>query len=147
MAIFQLEDLHGQVEVVCFSRAFEQYEEVLKADEPILVTGRLKLEGEGENLEPRLQMNEAATLANLRTRETKELRLALVADQVKEEQLGQLRDVLRRYRGDCPLVVELSIPKRSKTLLQLSERYCVEPTDDLLLDLERVFGPEVAHLR
>ncbi|PID38421.1 MAG: DNA polymerase III subunit alpha [Proteobacteria bacterium] len=147
MAIFQLEDLEGQVEVVCFSRAFEQFEETLKADEPLLVTGRLKFEGEGENVEPRLQMNEAHALAELRTRKTSEVRLSLSADLVQDEQVEQLKDVLRRYRGDCPLIVELTIPKRSKTLLQLSERFCVEPTDDLLLDLERVFGAQVAHLR
>ncbi|MCK5799772.1 MAG: DNA polymerase III subunit alpha, partial [Deltaproteobacteria bacterium] len=146
MAIFGLEDLEGHVEVVCFSRAFEAHEETLKTGEPILVTGRLKFEGDGDAREPRLQMNEAQTLAEIRSRKTKEMRLALVADRVQTEQLDRLKDLLRRYRGDCRLTVELTIPKRSRTVLQLSERYCVDPSDDLLLDLERIFGPSVVHL-
>ena len=147
MAIFQLEDLHGQVEVVCFSRQFDEFEETLKSDLPILVKGKLRLEGEGENLEPRLQLERADTLADLRTRKTRQVRLSLSADLVEPKQMDALRDVLRRYRGDCPVVVELNLPKRSRTLLELSERYWIEPTDDLLLDLERVFGASVASLR
>lgn len=147
LAIFNLEDLEGQVEVVCFSREFDEFEAVLKSDEPQLVSARLKLEGEGEAVAPRLQLVSSITLAQLRAQKTKEVHLHLVADTVERTQLATLKDVLRRHVGDCRTYVHLALPKRSRTVLELAERYDVAPSDELLLELERLFGGRVATLR
>jgi DNA polymerase-3 subunit alpha len=147
IAIFNLEDLEGQVEVVCFSRAFEEFEQVLKSDEPLLVVARLKYEGEGEDLVPRLQLQSAATLEQSRSQKTKEVHLHLAADTVEQQQIGALKELLRQHVGDCKTYIHLALPKRSTTTLELSERYAVDPTDNLLLALERLFGEPVATLR
>lgn len=146
MAIFSFEDIEGQVEVVCFSRAFDEFEQTLKSDEPQLISARLKLEGEEENVVPRLQMNSTVTLADLRSQKTSELHLHLTADGVQVDQIDRLKQLLRGHVGDCKTFVHLALPSRSTTLLELPERYTVSPTDDLLLELERLFGDRVATL-
>src|SRR5262249_55181737 len=42
MAVFQLEDSYGQVRVTCFAKPFAAHETLLKGDEPLLVTGKVK---------------------------------------------------------------------------------------------------------
>jgi DNA polymerase III subunit alpha len=147
MAIFALEDKQGAVEVVCFSRPFEEFEATLKSGEPLLVTGNLRFEGEGENRVPRMQLRKVVTLPALRRQKTKEMHLHFDADRVQVEQLGQLREVLLQHVGECRTLVTLTLPKRSKTTLVLSERFSVTPNDELLVALERLFGDQVARLR
>jgi DNA polymerase-3 subunit alpha len=147
MAIFNLEDREGSVEVVCFSRPFEEHEETLKSDEPLLLTGTIALEGEGESVVPRLRLKSAVTLPALRRQKTREMHLMLDADRVGEAQLQQLKSILLQHVGECRTHVTLSIPRRSRTRLVLSERFSVNPSDELLVKLERLFGERVAVLR
>jgi len=147
MAIFNLEDKEGAVEVVIFSRAFDEFESTLKSDEPLLVTGAVRMEGEGESRVPRLQLKNVVTLAALRRQKTREMHLHLDADRVAREQLERLREILLEHVGECRTHVNLSIPKRSQTRLVLSERFSVNPSDELLVKLERLFGERVAVLR
>ena len=147
MAIFNLEDQEGMVEIVVFSRPFEEFEAVLKADEPLLVTARLVFDGDGENRVPRLQLKSAMTLDEVRRQKTSEMHLRLIADATSEEQLDQLKGVLLQHVGDCRTYVHLCLPNRSTTRLVLSERYSVAPSDELMLKLERLFGEKVAQLK
>lgn len=147
MAIFQLEDKTGSVEVVCFSKPFAEYEEALKSGEPLLVTAMAEMEGEGENRTPKLHMRQAATLAELRQQKTTAMHLRLNAEKVQPEQLKQLKETLLRHIGDTRTYVDLTIPHRSRTRLALSERFSVNPSDELLLELERLFGDGAAVLR
>jgi DNA polymerase-3 subunit alpha len=147
MAIFDLEDKHGSVEVVCFSKPFEENEATLKSDEPVLVTANVVFEGEDENRVPRLRLRAATTLSDLRRQKTTEMHLHLSVDRVAEKQIQTLKEVLLQHVGDCRTYVHLAIPKRSRTRLALSERYSVNPSDELLVKLERLFGERVAVLR
>jgi DNA polymerase-3 subunit alpha len=147
MSFFNLEDRSGAVEVVVFSRAFEEAEATLKSDEPLLVTGTVRLEGEGESRVPRLHLRSAVTLPALRRQKTREMHLHLNADMLRPEQVERLKDLLLKHVGECRTCVHLSIPRRSKTRIVLSERFSVTPTDELLVQLERLFGERVAVLR
>jgi len=147
MAIFMLEDKTGSVETVCFSRAFSQYEEVLKQDEPVLVTATLEADGQGEDRKQKLQLKEVITLSELRKQKTTEVRLLLDAEKVSQETLARLKEVLLQHVGDCRTVVEVQIPKVSRVRLRLSERFSVTPGEALLVKLERLFGESQVELR
>ncbi|MBK8482177.1 MAG: DNA polymerase III subunit alpha [Proteobacteria bacterium] len=147
MAIFGLEDLEGQVEVVCFSRAFEEHEATIKSGEPLLVTGRLRFEGEGEGVLPRIDLQKVMTLDQFRVQKTKEVHLTLSGEGLAEAQLEALQRVLREHQGDCRTYVHLRLAERSTALLELAERWAVNPTDDFLLQVEQLFGERTALLR
>jgi DNA polymerase III subunit alpha len=149
MAFFSLEDRSGSVEVVAFSKPFEEFEAVLKSAEPVLVAGTLVFEGdaEGESRLPKIHMKSAVTLPTLRTQKTTEMHLHLDGDRVKGESLKKLKEVLLGHVGECRTYIHIALKKRSQTKLVLSERFSVKPTDDLLLELERLFGERVAQLR
>jgi DNA polymerase-3 subunit alpha len=146
LAFFQLEDLYGQLEVIVFPKTFEKVRPILVSDEPILCSGTIKDEGEGEQHEWKLLLEEATPLAELRSTKTSRVEINLNADSVTTEQVEALRGILQGSRGSCSTILKLNIPKRSETVIALGDNYNVAPTDELLLKLERLFGGRVATL-
>jgi DNA polymerase-3 subunit alpha len=144
MAFFQLEDQSGQIEVVVFPKTFERVRQILVSDEPLLCSGKVQDEGDGEHHVYRLLLEDAQPLAALRQQKTTRVEIHLDADHVTPEQITGLRSILEGSRGGCLAVVRLRIPLRSETVIPLGQDYGVSPTDDLLLKLERLFGHRVA---
>jgi DNA polymerase-3 subunit alpha len=147
IAFFNLEDLHGKVEVMVGSKQLEELGEILKADEPILLTGWLRLEGEDDVVTPKLRVKEISRLADMRMRKTREVHLTLTVDLVDRARLEKLRTIIAGQRGECRVYLHLVIPHHSETVVTLPESLMVAPTDDLLLHTERLFGEKVAVLR
>ncbi len=146
LAFFQLEDQSGQLEVVVFPKTFEKVRAVLVSDEPLLCTGKVVDEGEGEQHAWRMLLEDATPLADLRKAKTSRVDIHLDADSVTPQQIEMLRGILEQSRGPCRTVVRLKIPQRSETIIPLGDTFNVAPTDDLLLRLERLFGTRVASL-
>ena len=147
MAFFALEDPSGQVEVVCFSKPFAEFEEVLKMDEPLLVTGTVNSEGEGEAMVKRLHMKEAVPLSRVRNEKTKQIAIALPADGLTTEKIAALKRVFERCPGTVTTVLLLVVPGRSTTEAILPKRYAVTPSDELMTALEKLLGPGTVRLK
>ena len=151
MAIFNLEDTFGSVKIACFAKPFAQFEAVLKADEPILVTGKVKAGRMGDDeSEPRakeLNMSEAVPLAKLRAEKTRQMTVEVAADALNEERVEQLKSALEKSPGHVQTVLRLKVPMRSITDCVLPEKFKVTPSDELLSRIERLFGADAARLR
>jgi DNA polymerase-3 subunit alpha len=146
LAFFNLEDDRGQIEVVVFPKTFEKVRHILVSDEPLLCSGRVVDEGEGEQHAFRLLLEDAVPLAELRRSKTTRVEIHLDADAVTAEQIRSLRGLLAGARGTCDTAIRLKIRGRSEAVIPLGESYRVAPTDELLLSLERLFGDRVATL-
>jgi DNA polymerase-3 subunit alpha len=146
LAFFQLEDQAGQLEVVVFPKTFEKVRPVLVSDEPLLCTGKVVDEGEGDQHAWRMLLEDAVPLADLRKSKTSRVDIHINADAVTPDQISSLRGILEQSRGPCRTVLRLKIPQRSETIIPLGDIYNVAPTDELLLRLERLFGTRVASL-
>jgi len=147
MARFVLEDQGGQIEVVCFPKTFEKVRHHLVCDEPILCTGKVQNEGNAEQADWKIFLEDAVPIAELRQQKTSRVDIHLNADAVTREQIGELRTILMQApRGGCQAWVRLSIPQRSEIVIALGDRWMVSPSDELLARLERVFGDRVATL-
>jgi DNA polymerase-3 subunit alpha len=147
VAFFKLEDQYGQVKAVVFPKSYERLHGVFAGDEPILLTGKIIDEGEGESTDYKMFVDEAAPLMRLREEKTRAIHLHLNADSVNETQLSELKGILRAHSGPCTTWLHLKIPMRSETVLALGDGYSVKPTDELLTRIERLFGERVAVLR
>ena len=147
LAFFQLEDERGQIEVVVFPKTFEKVRHILVSDEPLLCSGKVVDEGEGEQHAFRLLLDNAVPLAELRREKTSRIEIKLDAGCVTAEQIRSMRQILSNARGTCDAIVRLNIPGRSETVIPLGENYKIAPTDELLLSLERLFGERVTTLR
>jgi DNA polymerase-3 subunit alpha len=152
MALFQLEDTFGQVKVACFSKAFAQYEEVLRSDEPILVTAKVKSgraldDEESVKATKELNLSEAAPMARLRAEKTRQMTIEVSADALTDERVEQLKTALEKHPGAVQTVLRVKVPLRSFTDCVLPPQFSVTPSDELLMRIERLFGENAARLR
>jgi DNA polymerase-3 subunit alpha len=153
MCVFSLEDTVGSVKVACFAKSFATFEAVLKSDEPILVTGKVKpgrqLDDSDESAKAPKELNlgDAVPLARLRAEKTRQMMVELSADTLTDERMDALKAALQKYPGPVTTVLRLKVPMRSVTDCVLPPEFGVTPSDELLVRIEKLFGAEAARLR
>lgn len=150
MAFLQLEDKSGQVEVIVFSRCFEEYEEPLKSGEPLLIRGNIHEDGDDEARVFKVRANAIERLIDSRRERVKRLCLDLDVDGIRPHELKELKRVLSSFRGHVPTSLVFSMEHalgRGKIELKLAEDYTVDPSDELLMEIDRLFRRRVGRFR
>ncbi|MGZ3428094.1 MAG: DNA polymerase III subunit alpha, partial [Polyangia bacterium] len=154
MCVFSLEDTFGTVRVACFAKAFAAFEQVLKSDEPLLVSGKVKPGRIDDNADEgaakaakELNLSDAVPLFKLRAEKTKQIVVELPADTLTNDRLDALKAALEKYPGNVTTVLRLKVPMRSVTDCVLPSRFNVTPSDELLVRIEKLFGADAARLR
>jgi DNA polymerase-3 subunit alpha len=158
MAFVTLEDLSGFVEMVIFPEVYMAAIDLLKSEEPLLVRGavdageELQDEGEGQgggngnsrgSRGSKLLVTEVLSLKNIRERLTKRVHFRVTTPGLDERQLRTLREIVGRYHGDCEGIIHLVIPNRSETIIKLPDALRIQACDELMDDVERLFGYNV----
>ncbi len=149
MAFLMMEDKSGQCEVLVFSSAFAANEEALKCNEPILIKGQYTEDGDMEARVGKLRANEVTRLLDARKRYVKKVAIEIDVTDVTNGELGRVKKILESNAGDCKTHLTLNVPHdfgQGRTELVLPEHLWVEPTDELLTDLERIFRRKVVKL-
>jgi DNA polymerase III subunit alpha len=155
IAFLELEDLTGRVTCKVRANQIDAYAPVLTSGDPVLVTGKVSFprrdeESEGEEegpREPTLFLNEAVRLADSVKNDTKQIHIRLSADGTRPEHLEKMAGVLARSQGQCPVTLVLGMPDGAEAVLSLGKTWRIEPSDDVLSGLEKIFGEQVAELR
>jgi DNA polymerase-3 subunit alpha len=149
---FALEDLSGSVEVICWGgraaqgnrpaqKGWADWEMLVKSDEPLLVHGEVRLnQRDEEHPSAEIVASDIELLSHVRNQKTSEVVLRVDADRLKAETVAQLRTLLGRHGGSCPVSVRAVIPERSETKLKVKEK--VAPSDDFI-EAARRLGFEV----
>ena len=70
----------------------------------------------------------------------------LPAATLDEERISSLRDVVQRHPGSIPLVLCLQYPGGEKVFLDTNRTFRVEPSADLLQDVERLLGEQSVYI-
>ncbi|MCP3177517.1 DNA polymerase III subunit alpha [Desulfuromonas sp. KJ2020] len=139
MAFVTLEDLGGFVEMVVFPETYAASMDLLKSEEPLLVSGTLDV---GEDT-CKLMANEVVSLREVKERQTKKVHFRVSSPGLEENQLRALRGIMERHRGECEPLVHLVIPNRSETTIRPVERLKVAASDQLMEEAEKLFGYKV----
>jgi DNA polymerase-3 subunit alpha len=125
---------------------FEQWETLLKGDEPVLVTGTVQINNrDEESSTSELICEEIQSLKEVREKRTKRLELRLEASLVTEERLQRLTELARKHAGATPLAVSILFPGEAEAIIG-STALKVQVSDELLLAVNRLFGGKVAEL-
>jgi DNA polymerase III subunit alpha len=166
MAWVTLEDLTGSIELVCFPAkegtrsvqdkngkwvkggpkpGFEQWETLLKGDDPILVTGTVQLSQRDEDTPTaELIVEDVQSLKAVREKRTSRLELRLPSDVVTEERLKRLADLSKQYAGATPVAVSVLFSGQAESLISTGLK--VKVSDELLSAVDRLFGMKVVEL-
>ncbi len=148
MAFATLEDLHGRIEVMVFSKAFNDCEAVLKSDEPVLVRGTPRIEGGEEDAQATAKLSAAGMelLSMARAKKTKRFEMEVPVFALNNDKLVRLKELLVANRGEVPTRLTITSPNLFETVIALPETLKVNPTDELLIRVERLFGQKVVRL-
>lgn len=139
MAFVTLEDLSGFVEMVVFPETYQAAMELLKSEEPLLVSGTLDVGEES----CKLLATEVLPLREVKERLTKKVHFRLTTPGLSEGQLTALKDIIDRHRGSCDVLLHLVIPNRSETVIGLPESQKVAASDEIMDAAEKLFGYNV----
>jgi DNA polymerase-3 subunit alpha len=147
-AFFEIEDLVGRVQAKVRGDRVDQFAPLLTRGDPVLVSGKVSFPITDEpTLEPdaTLLVDEVELLSDVVRRGTRAVSIRLDVEHAAAKQLRGLRDLLKEFPGPCPVEVVFSLPEGAKTVISLDPTK-VEPNDDMLAGLERLFGGCVAEL-
>jgi len=140
LGLFALEDLKGRTEVVVYSEALGRLSEVLRTQDPVLLSGSVRIDQRGEDESRNLILSEATLLQDVRSKKTKQVHVHLDAATFDAEEMPKLKTLLEQHPGRCDAFIEIVIPNRSITTIVLSEQYRVAPSDDLLRSMDGLTG-------
>ena len=142
MALFDLEDLEGSVEVVVFPNAMKELGHKLNDDAIVLVRGRKEsgrsARGRGSG------SDDAAKILAMEIDIVEEparnppVRLLLDLAHHEESKISELKSVLEAHPGDCPVELHLS----DKRVFRLSDEYAVDRTNGVVAELRALLGSD-----
>jgi DNA polymerase III subunit alpha len=150
---FNLEDKSGFVEVVAWPDVYRKCVELLNADDPIFVKGRMEV---GEE---RIQIfaNEITPLAQevSRSRQNgsangnggingERVHLYVRESELSPDELIQLRQTLLEHHGPCAVFLHLFAPGKVETVIELPDHVRVASTPALQATVQRLFGTRVS---
>jgi len=151
-ANFNLEDKTGFIEVIVWPDIYKKSAELLSADDPIFVKGRLEV---GEE---RMQViaNEIVLLAdaakNQKNGQTngngrsngEKVHLYVRESEVSADELVRLRDTLLDYPGPATVYLHMLASANGETIIELPEQVRITSSPALADTVERLFGSRVS---
>ena len=132
-----LDDRSARIEVSLFSEAFQAAQNLLQKDALLVVEGEVAVDDFSGGM--RVRAKRVMSLEEARTSLLESVRISLDSQRHDPGCLQMLAGVLQRYRGECPVTIEVQRPD-AQALLRLGDEWRVEPADDLVQTLRDQLG-------
>jgi DNA polymerase-3 subunit alpha len=151
MAFGTLEDLEGSFDLVVFAEPYARVGRELKRSlageglegpQPLLVTGTLEVSNDAS----KILLRDAVPLELAEEKLAAVLAVRIAAVDATSDRLTAFRQLLEKHPGDCAVELHLTIPGESQTVMAVGAVRGVRASDDLLRDLDGLFGRRVAEL-
>ncbi|MFH1577713.1 MAG: DNA polymerase III subunit alpha [Candidatus Omnitrophota bacterium] len=133
MAILKLEDLEGVVEVLVFPQAFKLVSKNIQPNSIVLVKGRLDLK---ENT-PKIIVNDLLLVDDI-YRLISGMKIDISG--IRENLFDSLKARLFDSKGRVPIYLHFDTPTRSRVQLIVGQEFYVEPSKELIDDIELLIG-------
>ncbi len=137
MAVFALEDLQGQVDVVMFPDVLNTFNNVLVADTVVFVKGKLDYRRE----RPNILAVELITLDQVREKLAAKVRIRLDARDVTKEKVAMIKSLCRHHKGRSPVYVAIRTDK-GKVYAAADKELSVNPDLDFCRKMRQLVGEE-----
>jgi DNA polymerase-3 subunit alpha len=136
MAFVTVEDMHGAIEAVVFSRIFATAAELLFEDNPILVQGRVQKDEQSVKViaESIIPMDKAEEYW------TASIHLHVDVARTDRQLLVRLEETLGRHPGTCRAFLHLRHPEGTDTIIALPESARLQAGSALSRDINGLLG-------
>lgn len=134
-----LEDCFGRTEVLVFSRVYADYDALLQSGEPLLIEGKVRLEGDEEPRERKIVCERVQRLTDARMEAVRRVVIRLDTE-LSKKTAQELLSVIRTHPGKCTTLLRLAVPLAGEAYFSLPNALGVTPTDELLSDVEHLLG-------
>jgi DNA polymerase-3 subunit alpha len=134
-----LEDLTGEITVLVFPRKYaEGLGKLLNLNSIVTVAGRVNSRGDAENQNVELIADEILPIEHAVARLAKRLTIPFSTAALEKPALEDLRRVLEKHPGRCPVTLRLDTPAHGSSLLETDTLVKLE--ESLFDDLEKILG-------
>jgi DNA polymerase-3 subunit alpha len=137
MAVFALEDLQGQVEVVMFPDVLNRFAELLVKDTIVFVKGKLDYRRE----KPNILAVELITLDEVREKLAAKIRIRLDAEEITKEKVAAIKSICKSHRGRSPVYVAVRTNK-GRVYATADRGLSVNPDLDFCRKMRQLVGEE-----
>ena len=137
MAVFTLEDLQGQVEVVMFPDVLNGFGDILVPDSVVFVKGKLDYRRERPNI---LAM-ELIPLKDVREKLAAKVKIGLDAREVTKEKVAMIKSICQHHKGRSPVYLAVRTDK-GRVYAAADKELSVNPDLDFCRKMRQLVGEE-----
>ena len=134
MIFFDLEDLEGSVEVMCFPRTVAEFGPLVREDAIVVVSGSLDHRGDSVKIR-------ASSLREIDLTVNDTVRIEVPAQMLSADNVRRLKAVLVNHPGQAPVFLHMTSGDGLK-VLRLDDNHRVEPRSALYAEIRELFGPQ-----
>ena len=142
--VARLEDRRGGVVVKFFAKKYDEFQDVLVEDLPLLVEGKVQVQTDGS---VELLGDTARKLEDVRSDKTKQVWIDLSMEAVDAARLKALTALLEGHEGTCSAYLRLTNPGETEVDVRLPKSIKVAASDDLREGVNELFGGPVLRFR
>jgi DNA polymerase-3 subunit alpha len=122
---------------------YEEFERLLKSDDPLLVTGTVQMSNRDEETPTaEIIVDTVQSLREVREKRARRLEVRATSDLFTEERLLQLAKLAKQHEGGTPLALSLIFPGEAEAIIDAT-RMKVQPTDEFIQAVDKLFGMKV----
>ena len=134
MAVFDLEDLGGSMEVMVFPKTMTEHGHKLEDDRIVLVKGRVDRR---DDL-PKLICHEVEVLEVSQLEQARPVRVRLPVESIREETIEELKVLLVAHPGESEVYLHLG----DSQVLRLPDDFSVDPASGLVGEIRVLLGAD-----
>ena len=136
MAFVNIEDMHGAVEVIVFSRVFARTRDLLVEDRPVLVQGQIQKDEQAV----KILVDEVIPIEKAEETWAASVHFNLEISRTDRETLLDLHAILERHPGSCPGFLHLRSPDKTDSIIALPETLRVKAGTSLRREVHSFLG-------
>ncbi|MFA5251273.1 MAG: DNA polymerase III subunit alpha [Phycisphaerae bacterium] len=137
MAVFTLEDLQGQVEVVMFPDTLNSFAELLLKDTIVFVKGKLDYRRE----KPNIIASELIPLDKVRENLAAKVKIRLNAKDVTKEKVAAIKTICQHHKGQSPVYLAVRTDK-GRVYAAANKGLSVNPDLEFCKKMRQLVGEE-----
>lgn len=129
-----IEDLSGKIEIVCFNKIIQQYDEYLQSEQKVILSGKVSRRDE-ESVSLLAESVKPVDNSNIFT--------VKLLEEISYEELVALKDLLVKHTGSDPVVIKVSSNSDDVKILA-SSIFWVNSSNELSNSINKYFPNKVA---